>query len=98
MTVKDAISSLRFREIGPAVMGGRINDIEVEPNDARIIYAAVASGGIVKSVNGGTSWTTIFDKETVPSVGDVAISPSTPSIVRGATAFTSRWTQARPGN
>lgn len=84
-TIQSAISSLRFREIGPAVMGGRINDIEVEPNDARVIYAAVASGGIVKSVNGGTSWTTIFNNETVPSVGDVAISPSNPSIVWAGT-------------
>jgi len=84
-TIQSSISSLRFREIGPAVMGGRINDIEVAPNDARVIYAAVASGGIIKSVNGGTSWTTIFDKETVPSVGDVAVSPSNPSIVWAGT-------------
>ncbi|MBK9154162.1 MAG: hypothetical protein IPM25_08095 [Chloracidobacterium sp.] len=80
-----AISSLRFREIGPATMGGRVNDIEVDPNDTRIIYAAMASGGILKSINGGTSWTTLFDKEAVMSIGDVAISPSNPSIVWAGT-------------
>lgn len=85
MTIVDAISALKFREIGPAVMGGRVNDIEASPNDARIVYAATASGGIVKSVNGGTSWKTIFDKETVSSIGDVAISPSNPSIVWAGT-------------
>lgn len=76
-----AISSLRFREIGPATMGGRINDIEVDPTDSRIIYAATAAGGIAKSVNGGTSWTMIFDKESVNSIGDIAISASNPSII-----------------
>jgi photosystem II stability/assembly factor-like uncharacterized protein len=76
-----AISSLRFREIGPATMGGRIDDIEVSPTDSRTIYVATAAGGILKSVNGGTSWTTLFDKESVPSVGDIAISPSAPAII-----------------
>jgi photosystem II stability/assembly factor-like uncharacterized protein len=76
-----AISGLKFREIGPATMGGRIDDIEVAPNDSRTIYVATAAGGILKSTNGGTSWTNLFDKEAVPSVGDIAISPSNPSII-----------------
>ena len=80
-TFQKAITGLKFREIGPATMGGRIDDIEVAPNDPRTIYVATAAGGILKSVNGGTSWTVIFDKETVPSVGDIAISASNPSIV-----------------
>ena len=76
-----AISSLRFREIGPATMGGRVNDIEVSLQDDRVIYVGMAVGGILKSINGGTTWTTIFDKETVSTIGDVAIAPSNPSIV-----------------
>jgi hypothetical protein len=64
---------MKFREIGPATMGGRIDDIEVVPNDSRVIYVATAAGGILKSTNGGTSWSVIFDKEAVPSVGDIAI-------------------------
>ena len=78
---QSAISSLKFREIGPATMGGRIDDIEVPPNDPRTIYVATAAGGILKSTNGGTSWTNLFDKESVPSVGDIAISPSAPAII-----------------
>ena len=80
-----AISGLRFREIGPATMGGRIDDIEVAPNDSRVIYAGTAAGGILKSTNGGTSWTFLFDKESVPSIGDLAIAPSNPSIVWAGT-------------
>ena len=62
-------------------MGGRIDDIEVVPGDPKTIYVATAAGGILKSVNGGTSWTNLFDKESVSSIGDIAISPSNTSIV-----------------
>ncbi len=82
---QSAVSGLKFREIGPATMGGRIDDIEVAPNDSRLIYVATAAGGILKSTNGGTSWTNLFDKESVPSVGDIAISPSNPSIIWAGT-------------
>lgn len=78
---ESAIQSLRFREIGPATMGGRVNDIEVPIQDPKTIYAAMAAAGILKSVNGGTTWETIFDKEAVPTVGDVAVAPSNPQIV-----------------
>ena len=84
-TYQSALGGLKFREIGPATMGGRIDDIEVVPSDPRIIYVATAAGGILKSVNGGTSWTTIFDKEAVSSIGDIAISPSNPSIIWAGT-------------
>lgn len=85
MNLQNAISGLRFREIGPATMGGRIDDIEVVPGDTRIIYAATAAAGILKSTNGGTSWTWLFDKEAVPSVGDIAITPQNPSIIWAGT-------------
>lgn len=84
-TFESAMSNLRFRDIGPAVMGGRIDDIEAVPSDPRIIYVATAAGGIFKSVNGGTSWTPIFDDEAIPTIGDIAIAPSDPSIVWAGT-------------
>ena len=80
-TFQSATAGLRYREIGPATMGGRVNDIEVPIQDDRVIYVAMAAGGILKSINGGTTWTTLFDKEAVSTVGDVAIAPSNPSIV-----------------
>ncbi len=97
-TFDAAISTLRFREIGPATMGGRVNDIEVAPNDTRVIYAAMAAAGILKSVNGGTSWTTLFDKEAVMSVGDVAVSPSNPSIVWAGTGESNNRQSSSWGN
>lgn len=94
----EAISSLRFREIGPASMGGRINDIEVDPTDSRIIYAATAASGIAKSVNGGTSWTMLFDREAVNSIGDIAISPSSPSIIWAGTGESNNRQSSSWGN
>jgi photosystem II stability/assembly factor-like uncharacterized protein len=75
------LSNLRLREIGPAVMGGRIDDFAVVESDPRIVYAGTASGGIWKTTNGGTTWTPIFDKEEVSTIGDLTIAPSDPSII-----------------
>ena len=97
-TLQGSMANLRFREIGPATMGGRVNDIEVSLQDPRVIYAAMAGAGILKSVNGGTTWTPIFDKETVPSVGDVAIAPSNPQIVWAGTGESNNRQSSSWGN
>ena len=77
----DSFKALEFRNIGPATMGGRIDDIAVVESDPRIIYAGSAAGGIFKSVNGGNTWQSVFDEQSNPSIGDIAISPSNPSIL-----------------
>ena len=70
-----------WREIGPANMGGRIDDIAVVESNPSIIYVGFATGGIWKSVNNGTTWTPIFDEYPVSSIGDIAIAPSNPNII-----------------
>ena len=80
-THDNLLKGLHFRSIGPAVMGGRIDDFAVVESDPRIIYVATAAGGILKTVNGGTTWEPIFDDQTVGSIGDIAIAPSNPSII-----------------
>jgi photosystem II stability/assembly factor-like uncharacterized protein len=80
-TRESAIANLKLREIGPAVMGGRIDDFAIVESDPSVIYAGTASGGLWKTVNGGTTWTPIFDNEAVSTVGDVTLAPSDPSIV-----------------
>ena len=42
----DTLKSLKFREIGPANMGGRIDDFTVVESNTNIVYAATASGGL----------------------------------------------------
>jgi len=73
--------NLKAREIGPAIMGGRIDDFAVVESNPSIVYVATASGGILKTVNNGTTWEPVFDNEAVSSIGDMAIAPSDPSIL-----------------
>jgi photosystem II stability/assembly factor-like uncharacterized protein len=72
---------IELRGIGPALMSGRIAHIEFEPGDPSTWYVAVGSGGVWKTVNAGTTWTPIFDKEQAYSIGTVAIDPSNTSVI-----------------
>src|SRR5581483_7871947 len=54
-------AGLRFRSIGPSVTSGRVNGFAVDPNDRAKYFIAVASGGVWKTVNAGTTWTPVFD-------------------------------------
>src|SRR5579871_1354800 len=58
-----ALKNLRFRSIGPATMGGRVDDLAVVESNSDIIYVGAAAGGIFKTVNGGMSWQAIFEDQ-----------------------------------
>src|ERR1700704_900148 len=75
------LKTLKFRNIGPAVMGGRVDDFAVVESDPRIIYVGAAAGGIFKTTNGGTTWEPIFDEVGSPSIGDIALAPNNPAIL-----------------
>jgi len=75
------LEGITFRSIGPAAMGGRIDDVAVVESDPSIVYVATASGGLWKTTNSGTTWTPLFDKEAVSTIGDVTLAPSDPSVV-----------------
>ncbi len=72
---------LQPRSIGPAIMGGRIADIEGVPGDPSTVYVASASGGLWKSVNAGTTWVSLFDDQPVISIGALALDPRNPDVV-----------------
>jgi len=76
-----ALKNLKFRSIGPASMGGRLDDIAVVESDPRIIYIGSAAGGLFKTINGGITWEALFENQPNPSIGDIAIAPSNPSVV-----------------
>jgi photosystem II stability/assembly factor-like uncharacterized protein len=78
---EDILKNLKFRSIGPATMGGRMDDFAVVESDPRIIYAGTAAGGLFKTINGGVTWQAVFENEPNPSIGDVTLAPSNPSIV-----------------
>jgi len=70
------LSTLEFRSVGPALMSGRIADIAVNPNDYSEYYLAVASGGVWKTNNAGTTFKPIFDSQSSYSIGCVTIDPN----------------------
>ncbi|MFO7769046.1 MAG: hypothetical protein R6W82_08870 [bacterium] len=70
-----------FRELGPAVTGGRIHDVEAVPGDAATIYVGASSGGVWKSTNGGFDWTPLWDELPNSAVGDIALAPSDPEVL-----------------
>ena len=70
-----------WRGIGPASMGGRIDDIAVVENNTYVFYVGFATGGVWKTTNNGTTFQPIFDTYSRGSVGDIAIAPSNPDIV-----------------
>src|SRR6202167_6005680 len=71
------ISGLPARNIGSATMSGRIAALDAVEEDGRItVFVGAASGGVWESLNGGTTYKPVFDREDVQSIGAVAIDPS----------------------
>jgi photosystem II stability/assembly factor-like uncharacterized protein len=79
------LQSFRWRSIGPANIGGRIDEIAVVERDTRIIFKGFATGGLFRSTNNGITWQQVFDTHETSSVGSVAVSQSNPDIVWVAT-------------
>ena len=59
----EVVKGLKFRSIGPAFTSGRIADFAVREDKPSEYYVAVASGGVWKTVNSGTTWKPIFDNQ-----------------------------------
>jgi photosystem II stability/assembly factor-like uncharacterized protein len=72
---------LKFRLIGPAVTSGRIIDFAVNPENIHEYYVAVASGGVWKTTNSGTTFEPVFDKEGSYSIGCVTMDPNNHHVV-----------------
>ncbi len=81
LAAADLFKGLDFREIGPAVMGGRIDDFAVVESNPDVFYVGSASGGVLKTTNGGNTWQPVFDDEVTSSIGDVTVAPGDPSVV-----------------
>lgn len=72
--------SLRGRHIGPALMSGRITDLDGHPTDSRIVYVGTAGGGVWQSTDGGATFKSIFDDHP-QSIGAIAVDPKQPDKV-----------------
>src|SRR5271157_1878462 len=59
----DILENIKFRNLGPAVGGGRVTSVVGIPGQPNIYYIGAAAGGVIKTVDGGLSWKAIFEKE-----------------------------------
>src|SRR6266446_4961096 len=78
----ETISGLGARNIGSATMSGRIAALDAVQEGQRLtVYIGAASGGVWKSLNGGSTFKPVFDKQPVQSIGAITIDPKNPKIV-----------------
>jgi photosystem II stability/assembly factor-like uncharacterized protein len=74
------ISGMKWRLIGP-FRGGRVLAVAGVRGNPNVFYFGAVSGGVWKTVNGGTTWQPVFDKEPVSSIGAIAVSESDPNVI-----------------
>src|SRR6266513_456222 len=73
--------NLKARSIGPAVMGGRVADIALDPRNPSVVYVGLGHGGIFKTSDNGVTFDPIFDKQPVLSIGALAVAPSDSDVI-----------------
>ena len=78
---ESTFTGLEFRSIGPAFMSGRLADIEILQDDPSTWIVGVGSGGVWRTENAGTTWTSIFDDTGIYSIGTVTVDPNNPHTI-----------------
>jgi photosystem II stability/assembly factor-like uncharacterized protein len=73
--------TISFRQIGPAISGGRVPAVAGVPGQPFTYYVGTADGGVFRTTDGGITWKALFQHETVASVGDIAVDPGNPDIL-----------------
>ena len=76
-----ALEGLAFREVGPAVMGGRVSALAPVESKPTTFYAGIGTGGVWLTENHGMSWKPVFDDQPCASIGAVAVHPESPNLV-----------------
>ena len=78
-------------------MAGRVTDVEAVPGNPKVFYVATATGGIWKTINAGTMFFPVFDRERIISMGDIALAPSNPDIIYAGTGEEDSRNSISPG-
>ena len=81
----EQISRTSWTWIGPGNVGGRIRTIAFDPSDSQKIWVGGVAGGIWKTVNGGTSWTSASTFLANMAVSSIIFNPVTPTIMYAGT-------------
>jgi len=77
------LNEIKFRNIGPSIMSGRVVDLDVNPDDPTEFYVAYATGGLWHTTNNGQSFTPIMDSLDMHFIGDIAVNWKTRAIWLG---------------
>ncbi|HEU5261332.1 MAG TPA: hypothetical protein VFU41_07905 [Gemmatimonadales bacterium] len=77
----DSLNNLKFRNLGPAVAGGRVSAVVGAPGHPNAYYVGAAAGGVWKTSDGGNSWEAVFEDQPTASIGAIALAPSNPNLV-----------------
>ncbi|HUW93008.1 MAG TPA: hypothetical protein VMV74_07580, partial [Bacteroidales bacterium] len=78
-------NGIKPRNIGPGGMSGRVTAFAVDPRNENVFYIGTASGGLWKTLNAGTTFSPVFDRESVASIGSLAIDPIHPDVIWAGT-------------
>src|SRR5215813_4647257 len=71
----------RVQGFANSPVSGRATAVGVDPTNSNIVYLGTAQGGVWRSLDGGTTWTNIFDSAQSLAIGAIAIAPSSPTTV-----------------
>ncbi len=81
------INNTSWTELGPSPIpngqtngasvpvSGRVTAIAVHPSNPDIAYVGTAGGGLYRTLNGGASWTELFDQAQTLAIGAIVIDP-----------------------
>ena len=97
MKENSVFKNLKWRNIGPYFMGGRVTDIEAYEKNPHKFLVATASGGLWLTRNNATTWTPIFDGESSISIGDIAISQTDDRLIWVGTGESNSYANIFPG-
>ncbi len=75
------LKSMKARSIGPAIMGGRVSSIALDSKDPFTFYVGLGTGGVMKTSDDGATFSAIFEKEPVASIGAITVDPSNPKSI-----------------
>jgi photosystem II stability/assembly factor-like uncharacterized protein len=81
VAVADIMKSFSFRAVGPARQNGRILHVIVNEKDPYTFYLAPSTGGLWKTVNNGTTLTSVLPNQSMVPIGHAAMAPSDPNVL-----------------
>lgn len=81
LAAEHPLADIPLRNIGPALVSGRVSDFAFHPGQPQSFYVSMASGNLWKTDNNGITWTALFENENSFAIGVVEIDPANPNVV-----------------